>query len=947
METGAPLKRLDPKLPCRTRPFRLPGLILAAILLVLGVQGLSAQQNITGSAVSGFVEDVNDALIAGASVSVKNADTGFSRSAVSDAAGRFRFQYLPVGNYEINVKHNGFAPLAQKFTATVGQAIELALVLRPETVSAEVEVIDQPVTETTRTQIEETILPKDVEDLPLNGRNFLDLALLVPGVSRTNTGSVQRFAETSAVPGTGISVAGQRNLANSFIVDGSSANDDSVELAGTYYGQDVIREFQVITSGAVAELGRASGGFVNIITRAGTNTFTGDLYGFLRSEHLDARNPLAASRDPLTQAQYGASLGGPISRDRTFFFLNFEQTRRHDSSIVTISPGSAAAINTRLDAVGFRGPRIETGLAAGGYDSSNFFGRIDHGFDDDDNTSFAATYNFYEIDALNARTVGGLNTVSRGTGLKTRDHTLNTQSIKMFGMKTMNEFRFQFRRSLLSAPANDSVGPAVNISGVASFGTATSSPTRRDIDLYQFSDNLSRVAGDHIFKGGVEYIYNDLDIAFPGAIQGVYTFTSLGNFLAGNYSQFQQAFGAEGQRQRNPNIGFFAQDKWELGRNLTLDLGIRYDLQYLPSPVRPDRDNISPRSGFAWSPGYKTTVRGSFGIYYDRIPMRATSNALQRDGSKYIVAILSPSSPGAPIFPNVLAARPPVLVTKPSITRIDPAIENNSSHQANVQVESKLPFDTSVSAGYVYLRGLHIILSRNINVPRCTAPADPNLCRPNPDFGNISQYEGSGNSRYDGFFFSLNKRQGSWLSARVSYTYSRAFDDSGNFFFSTPQDNFDRAAEWGRSDNDQRHRLTLNGTVKLPPARNGPFLTRLYGDFQLGWIFTYASRLPFNIVTGSDRNGDTTNNDRPAGVGRNTGRGFDYASLDLRLSRTFSFSDKIRLELLVEGFNILNRSNFSVPNNTFGTGLTPLPAFGRPTAAFDPRQVQVGFRLDF
>jgi hypothetical protein len=340
-------------------------------------------------------------------------------------------------------------------------------------------------------------------------------------------------------------------------------------------------------------------------------------------------------------------------------------------------------------------------------------------------------------------------------------------------------------------------------------------------------------------------------------------------------------------------------------------------------------------------------VRGSFGIFYDRIPTRATSIALQRDGSKYIVAILGPTAAGAPVFPNILAAQPSVLVTKPSITRIDPDIENNSSHQANFQVERELPYETSVSVGYLYLRGIHIILSRNVNVPRCAAAVDANLCRPDSNFGNIGRFEGSGNSEYNGLVFSLNKRQGKWGSARVSYTYSRAFDDSGNFFFSTPQDNFDRAAEWGRSDNDQRHRLTLNGTVKLPPAGNGSFLKRLYGDFQLGWIFTYASRLPFNIVTGSDRNGDTTNNDRPAGVGRNTGRGFDYASLDLRLSRTFSFSDKIRLELLVEGFNILNRSNFSVPNNTFGTGLSPLPAFGRPIAAFDPRQVQVGFRLDF
>jgi hypothetical protein len=946
METGTPLKRLDLKLPYRARPFRLHGLMLAAILLVLGVQGLIAQQNVSAASLSGNITDTNGAAIAGATITSVNLETGYKQATTSDAAGRFRFAYLQVGNYEIKGERDGFDPRVQKITATVGQALELDLVLSLKTLSAEVNVSDvAPVVETARTQVAETILPKDVESLPLNGRNFLDLALLVPAVSRTNTASVQRFAETSAVPGTGISVAGQRNLANSFIVDGSSANDDSVELAGTYYGQDVIREFQVVTSGAVSEFGRASGGFVNIITKSGANRLRGDVYGFLRDDRFDARNPLAASKDPLTQVQYGVSLSGPVAKNRTFFFSNFEQTRRRDSNIITISQANVTAINNRLNAGGFSGPRIETGLVPGGYNTSNFFGRIDHKIDE--KNSFAATYNFYDIDATNARTVGGLNAVSRGTDLNNRDHTINTQNITAFGSQTLNEFRFQYRSSRLGAPAIDQAGPAVNISGVASFGTATSSPTRRDIDLYQFSDSVSTYRSGHSIKGGVEYIYNDLDIGFPGAIQGVYTFTNLANFLSGTYSQFQQAFGADSQHQKNPNIGFFAQDEWKARRGLTLNFGLRYDLQCLPSPIKTDRDNISPRSGFAWSPDSKTVVRGSFGIFYDRIPTRATSNALQRDGSKYIVAILGPTAAGAPVFPNILAAQPSVLVTKPSITRIDPDIENNSSHQANFQVERELPYETSVSVGYLYLRGIHIILSRNVNVPRCAAAVDANLCRPDSNFGNIGRFEGSGNSEYNGLVFSLNKRQGKWGSARVSYTYSRAFDDSGNFFFSTPQDNFDRAAEWGRSDNDQRHRLTLNGTVKLPPAGNGSFLKRLYGDFQLGWIFTYASRLPFNIVTGSDRNGDTTNNDRPAGVGRNTGRGFDYASLDLRLSRTFSFSDKIRLELLVEGFNILNRSNFSVPNNTFGTGLSPLPAFGRPIAAFDPRQVQVGFRLDF
>ena len=919
--------------------------LILLIVLLSCVSGVIAQQNVSAATLSGTVEDANKSAIGGAEVSATDLETSRTQETFSDADGRFRFAYLPVGNYEIKVSQKGFSTVSKKLNLTVGQNLEIGLTLPVSEVSALVNVESQPLIESARTQIAETILPKDVENLPLNGRNFLDLALLVPGVSRTNTGSVQRFAETSAVPGTGISIAGQRNLANSFIVDGSSANDDSVELAGTYYSQEVIREFQVVTSGAVAEFGRASGGFVNIVTQSGTNNIHGKLYGFLRNQRFDARNPLAPSKDPLTQTQYGASFGAPIVKNRTFLFGNFEQTRRNDSNVITIAPANVAAINARLTAIGYAGQLIQTGLVPGGYDTTNFFARFDHQINSQNN--FTATYNFYDINAVNARTVGGLNSVSRGTNLENRDSTINTQNITTIGARSLNEARFQFRRSRLAAPAIDQTGPAVNISGAASFGTATNSPTERDIDLYQLTDSFSTTLEKHSLKFGAEFLYNDLNIVFPGALQGVYTFTSLANFQSGNYSQFQQAFGAPSQKQKNPNFGIYAQDEWKPRPNLTFNFGARYDLQFLPDPIKTDTNNVAPRFGFAYSPDQKTVLRGSFGIYYDRIPTRATSNALQRDGSKYIVAILSRNSPGAPVFPNILDAPPSVLTTKPSISRIDPGIQNSSSEQANLQIERELPFNSSVSVGYLYLRGLHIILSRNVNVPACSAAANSNLCRPDPNFGNISRYEGSGDSYYNGMVVSFNKRQGDWATVRLSYTLSKSIDDAGNFFFSSPQNNFDLRGDRGLSDNDQRHRLTVSGTFNAPKNIENRFARNVFGGFQASYIFTYASRLPFNVLAGSDLNGDTNNNDRPFNLGRNTGKGFDFASFDLRLSRRFQLTERFNLELLAEGFNLFNRANFSVPNNTFGTAAASRPTFGLPTAAFDPRQIQLGFRLNF
>ncbi len=183
-----------------------------------------------------------------------------------------------------------------------------------------------------------------------------------------------------------------------------------------------------------------------------------------------------------------------------------------------------------------------------------------------------------------------------------------------------------------------------------------------------------------------------------------------------------------------------------------------------------------------------------------------------------------------------------------------------------------------------------------------------------------------------------------WATIRASYTLSKTIDDSGNFFFSTPQNNFNLRDDRGLSDNDQRHHLTISGTLGPQRVSDHGFRRALNG-FELSYIFSYASRLPFNIVTGNDRNLDTNNNDRPVGVGRNTGKGFDFASFDLRLSRRVRFTEHVGLEFLVEGFNLFNRSNLAIPNNTFGTGTTPLPSFGQPTAAFDPRQFQFGLKL--
>ncbi len=237
---------------------------MLAVLLLLTAATARAQQSVTSATLSGTIEDMQGAMVARATVTVTRVDQNETWQTTSDAQGRYRFTYLPVGRYQLKAERDGFATFVLALSLTVGQTLDVPIKLGV-VVSEQIEVhSDAPIIETARTQVSETILPKEVDSLPLNGRNYLDLAALTPGVTRANPVSNQRFAETSAVPGTAISVTGQRNINNGFLLDGLSSNDDAADLPATFFSQDVIREFQVITSGGIAEYGRASAGIINV-----------------------------------------------------------------------------------------------------------------------------------------------------------------------------------------------------------------------------------------------------------------------------------------------------------------------------------------------------------------------------------------------------------------------------------------------------------------------------------------------------------------------------------------------------------------------------------------------------------------------------------------------------------------------------------------------------------
>jgi hypothetical protein len=920
----------------------------------------TAQQTVDVASISGRVVDDSGAVVPGAQVTATRRDTNVVTTAVTDADGRFRFPYLKIGAYSIVATLTGFRDATRQLTLTAGAAYELPIVLAVGGLASTVTVTaETPVLEAARSQIAATVSDTEVAALPMNGRNFLDVALLVPGVAPANIASTQLFPETSAVPGISLSVGSQRNLSNNFVVDGLSANDDAAGLSGMTYGVDAIEQMQVVTSGAQAELGRALGGYVNVVTKSGSNALRGTVYDFVRDDQFNAANALSGTTLPMNQAQFGGSIGGPIARNRTFYFANAEQRNLDQTGLVTITSPNVALVNARLTQSGYRGPLISTGVYPNPVETFNLVAKLDHQFSSRD--QFSVRYSRYGASADNSRGAGGLSAPSASSNLDNTDQAIAFSNTLILSPRTVLETRAQFADANLKAPPSDLIGPAVAIAGVAAFGTSSSSPTGRLNKTLQIVNNLSHQAGAHALRAGVDFLYNDDLITFPRSVRGSYTFSSMANFLAGVYNNagFAQTFGITELGQTNPNLGIYAQDEWKVTPEVTLNLGLRYDLQYLET-INTDTSNVSPRFGLAWSPfeSRRTIIRGGAGLFYDRVPLRALANALMSAGNttdvtalqQYVVN-LSPTQAGAPVFPNILPVAVP-LVTLPNLTTMDRDLQNAVSRQLSAELEQQLGGRATLGVGYQYLNGDGLLMSINQNVPTCVAAGTNNGCRPISTYANNSQYSSAGDSTYHGLYVSLTQHTVKWGQYRVSYTLSKGMNNVGEFFFSSPIDPTDLSKDWGRSDNDQRHRLVVNASIhsSLEPASS--VWEHLTHGFQFSTMLQAYSAPPFNITSGVTTIQGTAGRPIVDGefIDRNAGIGTPFFSLGARVSRTFRLTHRWQLELLAEGFNLTNHTNVVTRNTNFGSGAyptNPLPSYGQVTAVGDPRAFQFGGRLRF
>ncbi|HVQ12043.1 MAG TPA: hypothetical protein VMS40_00555, partial [Vicinamibacterales bacterium] len=386
-----------------------------------------------------------------------------------------------------------------------------------------------------------------------------------------------------------------------------------------------------------------------------------------------------------------------------------------------------------------------------------------------------------------------------------------------------------------------------------------------------------------------------------------------------------------------------------------------------------DTNNVSPRLGFAWSPAgsQDLVVRGSAGLFFDRVPLRAVANATLSAGNTTELANLHqpsvsgliPTQAGAPTFPNILPAHI-LTTTLVDFTTMDRNLQNAYSKQASIEMERVLAPGMTASIGYQYLRGDNLLMSVNQNVPTCVAQGTNNGCRPDSSFRNNSQYSSVAESTYHGFHLSLVQRPSTWASVRVTYTLSKSMNNVGEAFFSSPVDPTDIMRDWGRSDDDQRHRLVLNGTVNTSMAPATTAWERISHGFQVSGFLQYYSTLPFNITSGVANLQGT--NSRPLADGatappnfdvravalipRNTGVGNDFFSVNLRVSRGFRIAGSARIDGLVEAFNLTNRVNPLTRNSNFGPGAyptNPVSTFNQVTAVGDPRTFQFGLRLTF
>ncbi len=886
-----------------------PGLLALAALLLPG--GASAQ--VTTALVQGRVVDASGAPAQGATITAHHTATGLERSAQSDASGAYRIAALPVGSYEIRAELSGFITQARSgITLRIGQEASLDYALKVAPVAETITVQGEaPIVETTKSALGGTITNKQIDELPVANRNFVNLAYLVPGiVNSVNSENSEVAIGSSGANGTG----------NTFLIDGLSNDLDAVSSTRGVFSLDAIAEYQVLTNQYAAEFGQATGAIVNVLTRSGDNDFRGRAFGYYRADELSANNPFVrpdpatgeTEKAPFSQKIFGGFLSGPLKKDRTFFFASYDHTLRDDTAVITVDREILRALGQDTDTNVPHPTRRPLFLA-----------KIDHRLTPDQTLTVRYRLDSQSVDNL---AVGG--TLTRETGINrkivSQDFALSHTWVIAPG--TLNEARFQFARS--DTDQTDVACPDCPFISRPSVltGKLPNQPQAFVEDRFQFMDAFSFSRGKHSFKGGLDVSNVVLDGFVEQNLDGIFVFTTDAPFNAADPATYPLIWlGSEGDPSfdvSNNIYALFFQDQWRVTPHLTFNLGLRWDYEDHVA-TKDDKDNFGPRIHFAWDPTKdgRTSIRGGYGRYYDQVFLNVVLLSALLDGSLRTTTLFLPGFPD----PFVGGLGIPLPVPPPDIVRYQQDLKTPYSDIFSLGLQREIAKDLAVSLDGVYSRGRNLLALIDVNY------ADPGVPRPNPSFTQILEIQSAGRMSYKALQVGVVKRFSSRYSFGLAYTLSDNKRDTDGHQF-RPADPRDLAAEFAPTDNDARH--TFGGSVNY----DAPW------GIKLGLSGRYRSAVPYNVTTGLDDNMDLNPNDRPAGVSRNSERGESAWGIDARLAKVIGLG-RVKLELIAEAFNLFNH-----PSLDGFQGNMQSPDFGKPTAVasgFEPRQIQLGARIEF
>jgi outer membrane receptor protein involved in Fe transport len=922
---------------------------LAGVVFLLAATATVAQAQIVTSNLQGVVTDATGAVLQGATVTALSAETGATRETTTDAVGSYRFNLLPRGLYEVRAAVVGFeTAVVQGVNLTVGGTVTVDLTLRLAGAEKVVVTAEGARLELSSSQVQGGVQRAQIENLPINDRNFQQLANLIPGAAPSPS-----YDPTKKLYG-GVVSSGGTARSSAVSVDGGNFNDNIVGGPVGLIPEDAIQEFQIVTNQFSAEYGHSSGPFINVVTKSGTNELHGSVFGLYRNDVLQALDSFETEKQDFERQQYGGSIGGPLAKDKTFGFFAIE--RNHQDKTQTVSTQGVF-------------PQFEGSFDAPFRDLM-MVAKLDHRFNTSQSASLRGSYqkNTSREGLRNDPNIaiGGPPTESAFQEATNKNLSLQGMHTWLLSSRSVNQLTVHFNRFDNSLdPTSQGINlrfPSVVV------GQNASTPQAVRQDRWQVRNDFSTILeahGSHNLKIGVDLnpriTYNALFDLFKGATfiydQDDPTLscsspTSCTTSVAPAFAL--QGVGSTGENGTHAwQLAAYVQDDWKISRRLTLNLGLRYEYEsgfvnagfdhplegqapFFQSRTREnDPKAFGPRLGFAFDPKGtgRTVIRGGFGIYYDSTPYEIGYIDRTFDGVTYLFGFFTPAQPDLndPAFSAEQT---------PGGFAIDGEVIQPRTEQYSIGIGQALPGGVVMDATYVHVRGKHGWMSRELN------PGGARYA----GLGLFTSFETSNQSWYDGLLLSLRKDLADGLQFQASYTLSKARNLSDDIFEpGVPQDSDDLEADEGPTLRDARHRFVLSGIARMPLG------------FEASTIFSFQSARPFNVITGTDDNGDGHLKDRPLGTERNAGRADPTYLWDLRLSRPFQVSQKIRLIPTIDVFNVVNHPNFDAESfigalnagctegpPDCGTLARPGSAFGKPTNTVSPaRQFQVGVRMVF